>query len=146
MRPTPAFQLAIASAAVTNGATATALPIDTAPAGNKGKAKHLIISVSSTTVDNATNIPSVFKLQHSNTTDATNFADITGAVMGSHSGDTTNPNKYLLSLDLIGTRRYIRVLISPRTTVTLTAHALLYGLPEQVGASKSQVLALFEGQ
>lgn len=132
MRPYPQPAIAIVSASVTNGETATAAAIDTAPNGNK--ARHMSISIYSGTSNNVTNKFQTFKLQHSTTTDASNFSDISGTVAGT---DYTLPNAntsaaYLthFNLDLQGKKRYVRVQVSPRTTQIITGMAMLYWQPQ----------------
>ncbi len=148
MRPQPRLALAIASASVTNGGTATATAIDTVSASG-GRARHLTLDIVATTADVVSNKPSVLKLQHSDTTDATNFADISGTVGGTDftvpNADTSNPNMYKFNLNLVGRKRYIRALISPRTTQTIFGVANLHWMDQApVSAAKANVLALVE--
>jgi hypothetical protein len=148
MRPQPRLALAIASASVTNGGTATATNIDTSPAGGP-RARHLSLDIVATTADVVSNKPSVLKLQHSDTTDATNFSDISGTVGGTDftvpNADTSNPNLYKFNLNLQGKKRYIRAQISPRTTQTIVAVANLHWTDQgAASASKAGVLALVE--
>lgn len=144
------FAVALASASFTAAATATGLAIDTAPAGMR--ARSLTLDVVMTSADVVSNTPSVLKLQHSDTTDATNFSDATGFVGGT---DFTIPNSltsagahnvFRFNIDLRGRRRYWRFLTSPRTTQTIFATANL-GRLEQApyNAAKANVLALIEG-
>src|ERR1051325_2022324 len=79
MRPQSALVLAIASAAVTAGGTATASVIDSR---SPSRARHMSIDVVMTTADVVSNKPSVFKLQHSDITDATGYSDVTGFAGG----------------------------------------------------------------
>lgn len=149
MRPQSRLALAIASASVTNGATATATAIDTSPAGGP-RARHLSIDLVLTTADVVSNKPSVLKLQHSDTTDATNYSDISGFVGGTDftipNADTSNPNMYKLNMNLQGKKRYVRVQISPRTTQTVFGVANLSWLDQAPStAAKANVLALVEG-
>lgn len=148
MRPMSRLALAIASASVTAAATAAATAIDTAPTAG-GKARHLTLDLVLTTADVVSNKPSVLKLQHSDTTDATNFSDISGTVGGTDftipNADTSNPNLYKFNLDLIGRKRYIRAQVSPRTTQTVFGVANLYWQSEAPDtASRAGVLALVE--
>lgn len=149
MRPFSRLALAIASASVTNGATATATPIDTSPPGGP-RARHLSLDLALTTADVVSNKPSVLKLQHSDDTVASNFADISGFVGGTDftipNADTANPNLYKFNVNLQGKKRYIRAQISPRTTQTITGIAnLSWNDQMPVTASKAGVLALIEG-
>jgi hypothetical protein len=79
--------------------------------------------------DNATNKPSVMKLQHSDTTDASNFADITGFVGGTSftvgSQATGASNVHHFRVDLRGKKRYIQMVVSPVTTQVIAGHGLL---------------------
>jgi hypothetical protein len=102
-----------------------------------------------TTADVVSNKPSVLKLQHSDTTDATNFSDISGAVGGTDftipNADTSNPNLYKFNLNLQGKKRYIRAQISPRTTQTITGVANLSWNDQMPNtAAEAGVLALIE--
>ena len=149
MKPAPRVALAIASASVTNGATATATAIDTSPAG-KAQARFLTIDIIATTADVVSNKPSVLKLQHSDTTDSSNYSDISGFLGGTDftipNGDTSNPNIYKFNVDLHGKKRYITALISPRTTMTVFGVANLPMLGESAGtATKAGATALIEG-
>jgi hypothetical protein len=148
MRPQSRLALAIASASVTNGATATATAIDCVSASG-GRAKHLSLDLVLTTADVVSNKPSVLKLQHSDTTDATNYSDISGTVGGTDwtipNADTTNPNLYKINLNLQGKKRYIKVLVSPRTTQTVFGVANLHWMDQAATtAARANVLALVE--
>lgn len=148
MQPQSRLALAIASASATNGATATATAIDTAPTGAP-RARFMSIDVVLTTADVVSNKPSVFKLQHSDTTDASNYADVTGFVGGTDwtipNADTSNPNMYKLNVNLQGRKRYFKVLVSPRTTQTVFAVANLHDMDQSANsAAKANVLALVE--
>lgn len=148
MRPNSRLALAIASASVTNGATATATVIDTSPAGGP-RARHLTIDIVATTADAASNKPGTLKLQECDTTVVSSFADISGTVGGTDftipSADTANPNMYKFNLDLIGRKRYILAQYSPKTTQTVFALANLSWLDQAAAdATKANVLALVE--
>lgn len=148
MRPQPRLALAIASASVTAAATATATAIDTVSASG-GRAKHLTVDIVHTTADVVSNKPSVLKLQHSDTTDATNYSDISGSVGGTDwtipNADTSNPNLYKFNVNLQGKKRYIKVVDSPRTTQTVFAVANLHWMDQSPStAAKAGVLALVE--
>lgn len=149
MRPQSRLALAIASASVTNGATATATVIDTVSASG-GRAKHLSLDIVATTADVVSNKPQTLKLQHSDTTDATNFSDISGFIGGTDftvpNADTSNPNMYKFNVNLQGKKRYLRAQYSPRTTQTIFGVANLHWMDQApVSAAKANVLALIEG-
>jgi hypothetical protein len=132
MRPLATPAIAVVSASVTNGETATAANIDTYAGGNK--ARHLSVTLYSGTSNNVTNKFQTLKLQESTTTDASNYSDIAGTVAGTA---YTLPNAntsaaYLthINLDLQGRKRYIRVQVSPRTTQIITGMAMLFWQPQ----------------
>jgi hypothetical protein len=147
MKPQGSPVIAIVAASLTNGATNTAAIIDTNPSGNR--ARFLALSIYNATADVVSNKPSVLKLQHSHTTDVSNFADISGTIAGT---DYTLPNAntsaaymYQFNLDLIGKRRYIRALISPRTTQIIQAQGMLFWQNESPNSvAKAGVNALIE--
>src|SRR5262245_61898273 len=99
----------------TNGATVTA---------NIDRLGHDLVSIELVmgTADVASNKPSVLKISDSETTDATNFGDVTQFVGGGTGGftipnaDTSNPNVYRLNVDCRGRKRYLKLTASPRTT------------------------------
>lgn len=112
----------------TNAGTITSGNIDTLGY----KAVEIIIV--GTTSDAATNNPSVFKIQESDITTTTGFADVT-ALVGDGTGGFTVPNSPTatttnafakISVDLRGRKRYLRMLISPLTSQTYTGIANLY--------------------
>lgn len=122
--------------AATNAATLTSDTLDT-----KGY-DYVTLTLIGTTSNNATNNPSVLKVQEADTTDATNFADIT-AFVGDGTGGFTVPSSPTstttapfaeLNINLIGRKRYLRALVSPVTTQTFTLLAEL-GRPEQAPVS-----------
>ena len=148
MRPQSRLALAIASASVTNGATATATAIDTNPSG-VGPAKHVTIDIVATTANVVSNKPGTLKLQHSDTTDASNYSDITGSVGGTDftipNADTTNPNLYKFNVNMVGRKRYIKVAYSPQTTQTVFAVANLHWNQQAATtATRANVLALVD--
>jgi hypothetical protein len=149
MKPQPRLALAIASASVTAAATATATIVDTNPS-TASRAKFLSLDIVATTADVVSNKPQTLKLQHSDTTNATDFADIAGFVGGTDftvpNADTSNPNLYKFNVNLQGRKRYIRAQYSPRTTQTVFAVANLHNLDQSpISAVKAGVLALVEG-
>lgn len=147
MLPALKAQLALASASFTNGATATGLNIDCLGAD------FAKIDVFATTADVASNSPSVLKLQESNTTDSTNFADISGFVGGTdftvataYTAATSGTNVWSFNVDTRARKRYLRVVASPRTTMTLLATAQLGRMGETpTNAAQSGALNLVQG-
>lgn len=139
--------VAIASASVTAAATATAVAVDTGAAGYR--ARRVSIALMMTTADVVSNKPQTLKIQHSDTTDATNYSDISGFVGGTDftipNADTANANLYQFNLDMRGKKRYLKLLVSPRTTQTIVALASLYADQAAAGATAANVLALVEG-
>jgi len=112
--------------AVTNAGTVTSDSFDSLGF------REVAIIIQSTTADAATNKPSVCKVQHSDTTDSTNFGDIT-ALVGGGTGGFTIPNMptstttapyALLSVNMKGKKRYLRVLVSPLTSQTFNIVAI----------------------
>lgn len=149
MRPQPRLALAIASAAPTNGETATATAIDTSPAGGP-RARHMTLDIIATTANVVSNKPGTLKLQHSDITDATGYTDISGFVGGTDftipNADTTNPNMYKFNVNLQGRKRYIKAIYSPKTTQTVFGVAnLFWGDQSPTTIAKANVLALIEG-
>ncbi len=111
----------------TNGGTLTSDIIDT-----QGH-DYVKIIVHGTTSNNATNNPSTLKVQQSDTTDSTAFADIAALVGDGASGftipnsptATTNSPLAILNVNMNGKKRYLRVLVAMLTTQTYSAVALL---------------------
>lgn len=109
----------ITPASYTNGGTATGT-VDT-----RGF-RYVEIDLIAATQDVVSNVPSVLKLSHSDTTDATNFSDLTGAVGGTDftaAGSTSAANGYKFCVDMRGRKRYLKLTVSPRTTQILGAVA-----------------------
>jgi hypothetical protein len=144
--PNSKTMVMLQTTSATNGETVTSQNLDT-----RGfDVVH--IDVIQTTSNNVTNNPSVFRLQEADTTDASNFANVSGFV-----GDTdwTIPNvgtntatisSYKLKVDVRHKKRYLRLLISPVTTQSFTAVANLFGgeiVP--TNAAAANVSALVEG-
>lgn len=114
--------------AATNAATLTSDQLDTIGL------HEVVIDVFGTTSNNATNNPATLKIQQADTTDATNFADIT-AYVGDGAGGFTVPNSptattnnafatFHLRRNQNGwTKRYLRLLVSPVTTQTFSVVA-----------------------
>lgn len=117
--------------AITNAGTLTTGLIDTLGAD------YVSIDVVTTTSNNATNIPTVLKLQECDTTVATSFVDIVPATGGTAVDAThgfvippaataTATTGYVrIDVDCRARKRYLRLLISPVTTQTFDVHARL---------------------
>lgn len=112
------------------------------------------VDVIAATADVVSNKPTVLKLQEADTTDATNFGDITGFRGGT---DFTIPNantaatavlqnNYKFNVDLRARKRYLQAVYSPQTTQVVTVIANL-GRGEQapVSAAKANAMTLAEG-
>lgn len=113
--------------AATNGATLTSDQVDC-----KGY-KYAELLLHATTSNDATNNPSTLKLQESDTTAATDFADIT-AFKGDDSSGFTIPNSptatttdpfVRMFVNLKKRKRYLRLLVTPVTTMTFSVIARL---------------------
>jgi hypothetical protein len=131
-----------APVSTTNGGTASGY-IDT-----RG-ARYLVAQVSASTSNNATNKYSVLKLMEADTTDATAFANVSGAVGGT---DFTIPNAvttgvwdFQFRVDLRKRKRYLQVVASPVTTVVTGAvGALLHAEVAGVNATELGVAGVVE--
>ncbi len=138
MRPMLRPVTAILSASLTNGATSAVINVDTLPSGQTSPPRHLCFVIKTTTADVVSNAPSVLKLQHSATTDATNYSDVSGSVGGTDwtigNALTTSGliNTYLMYVDNPSGRlkRYVKVVVSPRTTMTVWAECLMFNMPQ----------------
>jgi hypothetical protein len=94
---------------------------------------EMLLVLTGTTSNNATNNPATLKLQQSDITDATGFADIAKYVGDGASGFTIPASPTAtglltfanISVSLVGYKRYFRLLVSPLTTQTFNAVALL---------------------
>ncbi|WP_119324834.1 hypothetical protein [Capsulimonas corticalis] len=139
--------VAIAPASFTNGATASGI-IDTA--GFDAMTLDLITSPA----NNATNSPTVLKLQEADVTNATSFTDIPQFVGGGAGGFAIPNEKTVAStapfasfnVDLRSRKRYIQVVDVPQTTQIVSAIAQL-GRAEQtpVGAASQNVAVVVTG-
>jgi hypothetical protein len=105
-------------ATVTNGGTGTFI-VDT-----RGFASAQII-VAPSAGTGATNIPTVLKLEHGDSTSA--FGNLDGYVGGATNGFTiptaiataaTAVQPYVLNVDMLGKKRFLKLSVSPQTTVT----------------------------
>jgi len=137
---------------VASGATATHTPIDTIGYD------WATIDIMATTQAASTQAggPAVLKLQESDQTQASTFADVSGFRGGSAAatnvdfvlgiGSTSLPNAYKMNVDLRARKRYLSVLFSPQTTQSVVSVVNL-GRPENAPASaiKAGVLNLVEG-
>lgn len=143
--PGPKAVLAISPASTTNGATQTG-NIDTLGYD------HVSIDVIATTADVVSNKFSVCKLSHSDTTNATDFSDITKFVGGGAGGftvasaDTSAAYIVKFNVDARTLKRYLKVTVSPRTTQTIAAVANLQrGEQTPTSATNANVNTLVEG-
>lgn len=134
-------------AGTTNAGTATLGNIDTL--GYDYATLDLVASTS----NNTTNTLSVFKLQESDDTVATNFADVSGFVGGTSftipaavTAATSQTVFSTFNVDLKARKRYLRVLASPVTTQDFNLVAQL-SRPEQapVGATAQNVGVIVNG-
>lgn len=100
--------------------------------------RYLTVDVIATTSNNATNNPSVLKLQEADDTNATSFTDISAfvgdgvggfTIPASPTATTTAPFAEF-NVDLKARKRYIRLLVSPLTTQNFVVIAEL-GRAEQ---------------
>lgn len=118
-----ATKIAIKPQSVTSGATASGY-VDCL--GFEEAAVDVMLDSQSAVSSN----PSVLKLSHSEITDATGFANITGFVGDATDGfvvpnaDTANPQVVRLNLDLRGRRRYLKVTVSPDGATQLLGAAV----------------------
>jgi hypothetical protein len=139
MNVLPKAVVAITPISVTNGGTATGESIDT-----RGF-NYCHIHVVASTANVVSNKPTVLKVQESATTDATNYADVTGLVGGTDftvaNALTSVPNGWLFGLPLKPNRkRYLRVLVSPQTTMVIGGSAILTrGEESPINATKAGV-------
>lgn len=130
-----AHQICIQGVSASAAGTVTSQIIDTIVNGQK--AEFLTIPVFGTTADAVSNCPTVLKLQESDDTVTTNFANITafvggtatsstvGFVIGNDVTATTTLAKYVFNVNLLPRKRYLRLLISPATSQTYYAVAEL---------------------
>lgn len=91
------------------------------------KGDYLTVVASIARTNSATNTPSVFKLQTSNITDATGYADVSGSSFTSAvtNQSTSANNLYAWQVDLRPLKRYVKVLISPVTTQVCSVVGIL---------------------
>lgn len=145
MNPNTKAVLVLATTSLTNGATGTG-SVDTLGYD------FLSLDVLQTTSNAVSNKLSVCKLSESDTTDATNYSDVTEFVGGGAGGftvpnaDTSNSQLYKMNMALRGRKRYIKLTASPVTTQSITAIAnLSKGEQDPVTATNAGVAVLVEG-
>lgn len=134
--------LAISLISKTNGATATG-NIDTLGAD------YVTIDVWTATADTTTNKLTVLKISEADTTDATNFSDVTGLVGGTSftipAPVTTGDNLHKFNIDCRGRKRYLKVTVTPPTTQNIVAIANLMAMEQApINATKAGVNVLVE--
>ncbi len=146
MFPQSKVTVFLQTTSVTNAGTATSLNLDT-----KGF-DFVSIDLLQTTSDNTTNNPSVLKLQQSDITDATGFADISGFVgdtdftIPTVGTNTSTISSYKFNVDTRHKKRYLRLLVSPVTTQSFTAVANLFrGETTPVSATDVNASAVVAG-
>lgn len=124
------YAICLEPLSLTNGATAS-LVVDTKGAfigtSDNAVADYLAIDVLCGRTNAATNVPSVFKLQESDITNATGYSDISGSsyTTAVTSQSTTAGNNYTYFVSLPPRKRYIKLLVSPVTTQVIAAVANL---------------------
>lgn len=113
---------------------------------------HLSVDIIAPTADVVSNKFSVCKLAHSDTTDSTNYSDLTKFVAGGAGGftlanaNTSNAYGVKLNVDLRTLKRYVKLSVSPRTTQILTAVANLQKAEQSpLTAANAGVNTLVEG-
>jgi hypothetical protein len=120
----PKIVTAIIPISKTNGATATGEMIDT-----KGW-DYVTIGIVASTADVVSNCPSVLKIEEGDTTSS--VATFAGAVSGTDYTiatnaytSTTNQNIWSFNVDTRVRKRYLRVSVSPQTTMVIGGIAVL---------------------
>jgi hypothetical protein len=138
--------------ALTAGATGTSANIDTLGVD------FVTIDVAATTQSASTQAgsPSVLKIQESDTTVVTSFADVVGFRGGSATatnvdfvvgiGRTSGVNAYKFNVDCRNRKRFLNIVVSPTTTQTFTVNANGFRAEQSPSnATKAGVLSLVEG-
>jgi hypothetical protein len=113
---------------------------------------YALIDVLMATANVVSNNPSVLKMSQSDTTDATNYSDIT-ALVGDGVGGftipdhvTTGNNTHRFGVDLRGKKRYLKCSVSPLTTQVTTITADLFrGAKAPISAAEVGVLSIANG-
>jgi hypothetical protein len=147
MNVQPKVVFALDETSKTAGATATAL-IDTLGFD------HLVLALKAGTADVVSNKPTVLKLQESDTTDASNLANISGFVGGTDftipnantAATATLQNNYQFGVDLRARKRYIGISYSPATTQLVKVVGVLTKAEQApINATKANAMVLVEG-
>jgi len=135
--------VAIKPQSVTSGATATGV-IDRL--GVEEVAVDVILDSQASTTSN----PSVLKLQQSDITDATGYADITGFV-----GDATNgfvipaagtaATIVRLNVDCRSRKRYLKVLVSPDGATQMLSAVATFGKAKTSTVARAAMSAVVDG-
>lgn len=138
MNPQPKVVSAVSATSITNGGTATGV-IDTLGYD------YACITVRASASNTTSNKPSVLKISESD--DATNYTDVSGAVGGTDftvpTQATNADNLVQFNMSLKGRKRYLKVTVSPVTTQTIDAIAHLHkGEQAPITAVKAGVGAL----
>lgn len=136
----------------TNGGTVASANIDLLGVD------YVSIDISATTQSASTQAgsPTVLKLQESDTTVVTSFADVVGFRGGSATatnvdfvlgiGKTSGANAYKLNVDARVRKRYLNVYVQPTTTQTFEVTANGFRAEQSPStAAKASVLSLVEG-
>ena len=140
------------SGSATNAGTFTSANIDTLGVD------YVSIDISATTQSASTQAgsPNVLKIQESDTTVVTSFADCVGFRGASATatnvdfvvgvGKTSGVNAYKFNVDCRARKRYLNVVVSPTTTQTFEVTANGFRLEQSAStAAKAGVLNLVEG-
>lgn len=138
--------------ALTNGATGTSANIDLLGVD------FVTVDVSATTQSASTQAgsPSTLKIQESDTTVATTFADVVGFRGASATatnvdfvvgiGKTSGVNAYKFNIDARNRKRYLNVVVTPTTTQTFYVNANGFRAEQSPStAVKAGVTSLIEG-
>jgi hypothetical protein len=135
--------VAIKPQSVTSGATATGV-IDRL--GFEEAAVDVILDSQASTTSN----PSVLKLQQADTTDATNFADITGFVGDATNGFVIPPagaaaTIVRLNVDCRSRKRYLRVVVSPDGATQLLSAVATLGKAKTSTVARAAMSGVVDG-
>lgn len=125
-------QIAINNVSTTAAGTVTSSVIDTIVNGSKAESVEIVVIAA--TADVVSNVPTVFKLQESDTTVTTSFTDVVPFVGGTATSATVGfliPTTMLtvtsllpyavLNVNCLPRKRYLSLKISPATTQIITA-------------------------
>ena len=138
-----ATKVAIKPQSVTSGATATGM-VDRM--GWEEAAVDVILDSQGSTSSN----PSVLKLMQSDTTDASNFANITGFVGDATDGFVIPPagaaaTIVRLNVDARARKRYLQVVVSPDGATQLLAAVVTLGKPKDSTISRAAMSGVKDG-